>query len=180
VLTLAALVLFHSGCSKLLPTAPGDEEVQGYAAEELWPAPPAGLAPATKEAAVRSSGYIGPDGGELNFETDNLNLDFIVRDGALSEKVRISVVATMFAYYQGGEVRTGIGFVFKPDGLVFLKPAEIRLKATLLHAEEGDVLKLFWHNPETNRWEVQQKVKVDDSEVDLEFDIYHFSRYAIS
>jgi hypothetical protein len=42
--TLEAIMLFPMGCSKMLPTAPVEDPIQAFRAEELWPTSPAGLA----------------------------------------------------------------------------------------------------------------------------------------
>jgi hypothetical protein len=180
LLAVCALVLFCFSCSKLLPTAPEDGLIHGYSAEELWPAPSANLVSLQKDCSARGSEKVGPSGGALSLQADCLELDFIVPSGALSEEVRISVAAAVFEYWQDGKVAKGMGFVFKPDGLVFSEPAQIELQASVLGAEKGEVLRLFWYNPATGLWELEQEVKVEDAQVELEFEVDHFSRYAIS
>jgi hypothetical protein len=44
---------------------------------------------------------------------------------------------------------------------------------------EGAVLNLFWFNPDTGAWEVEQRSEADKNGV-VEFEINHFSKYAIS
>jgi hypothetical protein len=107
-----------------------------------------------------------------------MDVSFYVPKRALSERVRISMTATLFYYYSERSVLNGVLLDFRPDGLVFSKPSILQLEADLLEAADGDVLILYWYNPDKDLWEVEQKVKVDDGEV--EFKIYHFSRYAIS
>ena len=178
VAMMAAMMLFPVGCSKLLPTAPVEDETQGFLTEELWPAPPANLAPRLQSCTELVSGWFSLSGGELTVEAECLNLSFYVPKRALSKKIYISMNASLFFYYGDRVVLKGLLLGFRPDGVVFSRPAVLKLEASVLEAAAGDVLTLYWFNPETRRWEVEQKVKVDGEEV--EFKIYHFSRYAIS
>jgi hypothetical protein len=184
LLVLAAMLLFGMSCSKLLPTAPQEDQVQGYRAEDLWPAPPANLVSAyrDRDGSAKSAEFIGPAGGVVHFGNDFLELDLVVPPGALIERTLILGKAFLFAFRDRGDrsIKQGLRLDFKPDGLVFLVPARLQLKAKLLHAEEGDILILYWQNPNTHLWEVQQEVEVEDVNMEIEFDIYHFSRYAIS
>ncbi|NIN00300.1 MAG: hypothetical protein GTO24_20145 [candidate division Zixibacteria bacterium] len=175
---MAAMVLFPVGCSKLLPTAPVEVETQGFQTEELWPAPPANLAPRLQSCAESVSGWFSLSGGELTVEGECLNLSFYVPKQALSNKIYISMNASLFYYYGDKVVLKGLLLGFRPDGVVFSRPAIIKLEASVLEAAAGDVLILYWFNPKTLLWEVQQEVEVDGEEV--EFKIYDFSRYAIS
>ncbi len=180
VLALGVMMLFPLGCSKLLPTAPGEDLVQGYTAEQLWPKPPASLVGWPEPCSAESSGWFGPNGGVLNLQAKCFDLDFDVEPGALTEEVFISVTATLFNYCQNEEVQKGLHFDFGPDGLVFYKPAEIELEASVLEAENGEVLKLYLLNPETGLWYIEQEVVMEDATLKLEFEVSHFSRYAIS
>jgi hypothetical protein len=158
-------------------TAPEDP-LEGYRAEDLWPAPPANLSPSLQTCSQTVYGWFSPRGSELDIDGNCMDVSFYVPKGALSERVRISMTATLFYYYSERNVLNGVLLNFRPDGLIFSKPAVLQLEANLLEAADGDVLTLYWYNPDTGLWEVEQKVKVDDEEV--EFRIYHFSRYAIS
>jgi hypothetical protein len=177
VLVLEAVMLFPMGCSKMLPTAP-EEPVEGYRGEDLWPAPPANLGPLLQTCSQSVAGWFSSAGGELDIEGRCMNVSFYVPRRALSERVRISMTATLFYYYTDRTVLNGLLLDFRPDGLVFSRPAILQLEANVLEAADGDVLTLYWYNPDTGLWEVEQRVKVDGEEV--EFKIYHFSRYAIS
>lgn len=178
VAAMAAIMLFPVGCSKMLPTAPADDGTQGLQPEELWPAPPANPAPRPQSCTETASGWFGLSGGELTVEAECLNLSLYVPKQALSNKIYISMNASLFYYCGDKVVLKGLFLGFRPDGVVFSRPAIIKLEASVLEAAAGDVLTLYWFNPETLLWEVQQEVKVNGEEV--EFKIYHFSRYAIS
>ena len=177
MLVLGAVMLFPMGCSKMLPTAPEDP-VEGYRGEDLWPAPPANLAPSLQTCSQTVFGWFGPSGGELDIEGRCMNVSFYVPKRALSERVKISMTATLFYYLSDRSVLNGLLLDFRPDGLVFSKPAILQLEAAVLEAADRDELTLYWYNPDTGLWEVEQKVRLDGEEV--EFKIYHFSRYAIS
>jgi hypothetical protein len=46
-----------------------------------------------------------------------------------------------------------------------------------LHASKGETLTLYWYNPESGLWEVEQEVNICN--LHAEFSIYHFWRCAI-
>ena len=181
-LALFALIFFSSGCSKLFPTAPdiGENQVQGYRAEDLWPSPPANLVGWPEPCSAERSRKVGPKGGVLHVHAKCFDLDFKVPSGALSENVFISVKTNLFNYWRNEELQKGLHFDFGPDGLVFSKPAVIRLEAQVLEAENGEVLKFYSLNSETGLWYAEQEVVMNDATLELEFEVSHFSRYAIS
>ena len=65
---------------------------------------------------------------------------------------------------------------FGPDGLVFAEDCTLLLDTRL---PEGTVLNLYWFNPDTGEWEVEQRGEADQKGI-VKFQIHHFSKYAIS
>jgi hypothetical protein len=65
---------------------------------------------------------------------------------------------------------------FGPDGLTFAKPCELEVNAGF---PPGKIVSLFWLNPATHAWELQQQVKVLNHG-EVKFTVTHFSKYGIS
>lgn len=180
VLALGTIMLFPTACNRMLPTAPEDA-VQGYSAEDLWPGPPADLVPWPRLCSGETFGLCTSLGGaEYQVNTECFSLVFEVPSHAVYSNVLISMEVMQFNYMSEGELEKGLFFNFGPDGLVFSKDARVEFKAEVVGAEDGEVVRLFWLNPETGLWEVEQEVMVEDEMVELEFYVSHFSRYAIS
>ncbi len=180
VLALGTMTFFPLGCNRMLPTAPEDS-VNEYSAEELWPSPPANLAPWPRTCSGETSGLCTPSGGaEFEVNTECFSLVFDVPSNAVLGSVLISVKVIQFNYMSDGEFEKGLFFNFGPDGLVFSEDARVEFEAEVVGAEDGDLVRLFWLNPETGLWAVEQEVMVEDEMVELEFYVSHFSRYAIS
>lgn len=181
VATLGAIMLFPMGCSRMLPTAPVEDLVQAFRAEELWPTSPASLAGWLQTCSAEGSQEFGRKGGKLKLEAECFKkLEFKVPKDALSGRVVISVSARLFNYFRDGELQKGFFFDFGPDALVFAKPAKLKMEIRELEANDGEMLRLYWHNPGTGLWEVQQEVEVTGKKKKATFNIHHFSRYAIS
>lgn len=172
LLTLSLSLAFLAGCSSNA-TSP----------EEQIPADPkASWFEASAKADDAYSGPIidlgldvdflsvGVSGGLLAFTVDGLAVSINVPTGAVSENVDITVDAKV--------VKTLLGpiylFDFGPDGLVFNKPITLRqpMPAGQRYAF------LYYFNPDTKVWELQQAVKVINGYAS--FSIYHFSKYGIS
>jgi hypothetical protein len=182
-LVLLAILLFPSGCSKLLPTVPvnGEDQVQGYPAEELWPKPPAKLAGWLEPCSALDAMWFDEKGGKLKLEANCFKkLEFKVKKNALSDSVLITVGVNLFNYCRDEEMQKGFMLEFAPDGVVFNKPAELKVEVRDVDKEDSGVLRLYWYNPGTGLWEVEQEVVITGNKKKAKFDIYHFSRYAIS
>jgi hypothetical protein len=67
-------------------------------------------------------------------------------------------------------------FDFSPDGLVFLRPAILTLDADFV---SGRPVKLYWFNERTGVWQVEN-IGIPDRDGKVKFQIFHFSKYAIS
>lgn len=96
----------------------------------------------------------------------------VVPPRALKEPVTIEAKTAQFATPWGP-----VWFYdFSPDGLQFLRPARLYLNTEM---PRGEPLKLFWFNPETGKWQLEQVATTDNSGK-VVFLINHFSKYAIS
>lgn len=71
---------------------------------------------------------------------------------------------------------------FEPDGLFFSPPAQIVINAGSLNAlrapNHKGVVRLYYFNPDTNEWLLQQEVEIKKGKVTFEID--HFSKFGIS
>ena len=180
ILALGAMMLFPMGCSKMLPTAPEDP-AQAFRAEDLWPAPPAQLAGWLQPCSALDSMWFDDKGGKLKLEADCFKkLEFKVKKHALGDSVLIKVGVNLFNYYKDDELQKGFMLDFAPDGVVFDEPAELKVEVRDLDKDDSGVLRLYWYNPSTGLWEVEQEVEITGQKKKAKFDINHFSRYAIS
>lgn len=107
-------------------------------------------------------------------------LEFKVPKDALSGRVIISMSVRLFNYFRDEKLEKGFFVDFGPDALVFAKPAKLKMEIRELEANDGEILRLYWHNPSTGLWKVEQEVEVTGKKKKATFDIHHFSRYAIS
>ncbi len=159
ILTASALLL--AGCSTDAPLAPSDNGLDALLRGRLPTASNAGDL------------KIGPDrGGVLTIGVDGELSRLIISRGAVESEVTITAEVHNFTTARG-TVRV---YDFGPDGLVFLKPVMLVLKADV---PRGTVLKLWWFNPATGAWEFQESVAPNRRGVTV-FKIHHFSKYAIS
>ena len=73
--------------------------------------------------------------------------------------------------------RTAVEFEFGPEGLVFNEASELEFDIGELNAK-ATTAKLYYYDPRACQWILQSESQVVKGVV--VFDIYHFSRYAIS
>lgn len=193
-IALASLVLVVVGCSTDAPLAPTTGKLPGLQAislvedqlgDDLFATDDSGAL--GKPGLWSLSGAsdhvdVGWDGGTVVLNFTGAVSELVIPEGAVcvgAEDDETSECAVQITA-QAVLVKTVFGpvafFDFGPDGLQFAKPAVLYLKTRL---QSGEVLRLFWFNPETGKWERQYRAKVDDDGV-VEFKIYHFSKYAIS
>ncbi|MBI3873405.1 MAG: hypothetical protein HY304_10065 [candidate division Zixibacteria bacterium] len=113
---------------------------------------------------------VSSSGGTIYLTTGKHASTLVIPKDALASAVLISAVAA--------EVMTPYGAVtlydFGPDGLVFAKASRLTLQVDI---PDGSPLSLYWWNPATGIWELQQTAKVAKGKVT--FDILHFSQYGI-
>lgn len=70
-------------------------------------------------------------------------------------------------------------YEFGPDGLVFSKAAVLRLNATELFGKNVSSVVSYWLNENTNLWEFDEVLEVDDSGA-IYKSIPHFSAYGLA
>jgi len=102
------------------------------------------------------------------------NYEFEVPAASISKNEMISVSFVSFAY-------NGINITlcdFSPDGLQFDPSATLRYYVGGTNSL-SIVFKLYWLNPATNRWELQES-KTRDVNGFVSFSISHFSKYGVS
>ncbi len=123
---------------------------------------------------VYDSTYIEQSvGGTVEIKRDAYLHEFVVEPDAIEESTLITVRSV-------DEVilgKTMILFEFGPDGLEFIKSAILRFDTGELR-EEAFIAKLYYLDPEEEKWVYQYSVEVQDGIA--EFEIDHFSKYAIS
>ncbi len=66
---------------------------------------------------------------------------------------------------------------FGPDGLIFSRPAVLRINAFEDFGKKTTSVCLYWLNENTNAWEIQSEVAVDLNTGLAYFEIHHFSKY---
>jgi len=167
VLSLGVFGLTLVGCSTDAPFAPSNkiEPLNAIVAAERCVAVDQ-LEP--EEGVV----IVGRAGGviDLSFGTERSRL--VIPPRALRGPVRIEAEA----YVVEARGRKVWLFDFSPDGLRFLRPARLYLDTEM---PRGEPLKLYWFNPQTGRWQLEQVSSTDNSGK-VVFLIHHFSKYAIS
>jgi len=115
---------------------------------------------------------VGVFGGTIEMSLGSESSTLYVPSGALKEPVEIGAEAVLLV--SGRDVLRL--FDFSPDGLIFLRPAVLTLDTDL---PPNTVLKLYYLNPNTGRWQLEQAAVTNGDGVVI-FNIKHFSKYAIS
>jgi hypothetical protein len=113
-------------------------------------------------------------GGTIEIDRDGYAHEFEVQAGALDENTLITI-RSINEDVMGEEM---IVFDFGPDGLEFSQPSKLRFEMAELNAFASAGY-LYYYDPVRKKWNLQSSVNVGVSDV-VEFDIDHFSKYAIS
>ena len=120
------------------------------------------------------SQLVSPDsGGTVSFQVGSSFHEFTVPAGALAQQTDVSVAVRIM-----DTTKLSLLIDFQPDGLQFIKPAEIKIR----YPNTGIVLGsfyLYWHNPTLGTWEYNTSAKVDSLGF-ISFPISHFSKYGVS
>ncbi len=176
----ALLVLFGllgmTGCSDN-PVAPDTSANITQAVS----APNASAKPfVSNHRAGYGSGWVSPDeGGVIDLNWGSPKNELIVPAGAVDHDVFIEVRTTFTrANRKLGE--NFFEFEFSPDGQQFTTPATLVIQARALSRmlPDGGLIKLYWYNPATGEWEIEQSARVEDGRV--AFSISHFSKFGVS
>ncbi|MEW6411323.1 MAG: hypothetical protein AB1483_02490 [Candidatus Zixiibacteriota bacterium] len=72
---------------------------------------------------------------------------------------------------------TPVIYDFGPDGLVFSRPAVLRINAFENFGKNTLSVCLYWLNEASNAWELEEEVPVDPNTGLAYFEIDHFSKY---
>ncbi len=113
------------------------------------------------------------DGGIIEIEHSGYSHEFVVEAGAIDDDTKITI-KTFNEKIRSQDV---IVFVFGPKGLVFKEAATLKFQMAELNASALSA-NLYFFNARLNKWIYQASSRVSDGFA--EFDIYHFSKYAIS
>ena len=190
---VAASVLLMTGCSDS-PLAPvvsrgGSDAIQ-FVESQYGSDPLAAVNDSTKTpdgplaaggswylASASDTAYVGNAGGTiyLDFGGPTSTLE-IPADAVCSGGGSCVVMITGRAAYFTAPYGPLFLYDFGPDGLRFAKPCELKVNAGF---PPGQIVSLFWLNPVTGVWELQQQVRVLKEGV-VKFTVTHFSKYGIS
>lgn len=156
-----AVSLTLAGCSGDSPLSPGVDDSTG-------------LNKTIVSAVVEVSLPIQADsGGLIPIQSNGYNHAFVVEADGLDEDKVISVKAGK-AKINGKDM---VEFDFGPDGLVFKKASKLQFDIGELNPNAVSA-KLYYYDPQASAWVLQAESKVKKGVA--EFNINHFSRYAIS
>jgi hypothetical protein len=126
------------------------------------------------------SGWVSPRrGGSIDLNWGSSKNQLIVPPHAVNKRMFIEV-RTSFTHENQQPGQNFFEFEFSPDGTQFNTPATLVIQARALNRimSDGGVIKLYWFNPETGVWEVEQSARVHHGRV--EFRIAHFSKFGVS
>lgn len=167
VLALAA-VLTIAGCSDITPLSPDTDGNASLGKPSLT------IGKGDVETAVEVSQVISAsDGGVIVIETGLYSHSFEVEEGAISSDIVISA-AVSEGYVNR---RKAVIFEFGPDGLVFSKAATLVFDTDELSSTDN-IYNFYYYDTRAGEWVLQASKFGRRGEV--EFDVNHFSKYAIS
>jgi len=169
-LAVVLTLFFVIGCSNYTPLQPDDPNPVelGRLDQKLT------LGEEGKPLEVFNSKLIKKDdGGTIEIERDIYFHEFIIEPKAIEENTLITIRSI------NEEIlgNTMILFDFGPDGLEFSESAILRFDMNELR-EDAYTARLYYYHPEEEDWVYQYSVEVQDDIA--EFEIDHFSKYAIS
>ncbi len=170
VVSLIFSLLFVAGCSDNYSVNPEPSQSPTLSARAIPSLPPQEV-----DAIISNNSEIisVDDGGVITIDRDKYEHSFSVEPRAVVVDVEINVVS----YEEKVRGNRAIIFEFCPSGLVFNSPAKLEFDMSELDSK-ADYAKLFYYHPAYKIWVLQSIKKVESKRV--EFDINHFSRYAIS
>lgn len=127
-----------------------------------------------KDAAHVSQIIDADTGGEIEFACAGGNHKFVVGANSIPAICVVEITAWVKQNKNKGVFRLNFG----PKRLQFDPPAELLVDAGRMWDDVNN-LKLYWYDPETKRWELQETV-VAGADGKALFHVKHFSKYAIS
>lgn len=167
VVLIAAFML--AGCSANSPLAPEPDQIGSI--EKLVGA---GSYGSDAMGTTRSDKLISCEqGGTINIERGDYQHKFIVEPGAIDDDTQITVSVNREIV----KSKDAIVFDFSPNGLVFREAAKLDFEMAELSSVSTSA-KLSYYEPRLGIWVNQDLKPVVNGRV--VFDIFHFSKYAIS
>ncbi len=114
------------------------------------------------------------DGGELVVGRSGNFHEFIIYPGAIDTDVVISMEILKVESRKNDDV--AVIYEFKPDGLVFSTPGELKVNVAKLLGKKKTCLRWYYLNEQTGNWVYQGEYCADADGIATIF-IDHFSRY---
>ncbi len=129
-----------------------------------------------------ASGLItAAEGGRIRLGWGGRKNSFRVQPGAVEEDVFVEITTCVVKGNKRNRY-SAIEFDFGPDGQQFSSPAQIVISGRSLNAlrspRHGGVVRLYFYDPETDEWLIEQEAKIIKGKVTFEID--HFSKFGIS
>jgi hypothetical protein len=169
ILASLAAILTIAGCSGDSPLAPNTDQGQELGRVVLSEL----AAVASDVAVVATSDVAALTGGTIAISKKGYVHEFEVKAKALSRDVAIEVSVKEDIVNK----KKAIVFEFGPDGLVFEKASQLKCDIGEISSKASSG-KLYYFDPKARAWVFQGEAQVVGGKV--QFDIYHFSKYAIS
>jgi hypothetical protein len=113
--------------------------------------------------------WVDDDDEEFALKFGTERIDFKVPEDALHDRTQLTLHITKYQAPFGSFWLLDCG----PEGTVFAKPLEVKPNSQVT---DGSRSVLFYFNPTTEQWEVQEIASPKNGELE----IYHFSKYGIS
>jgi len=176
VLVLLTAALTIAGCSDNSVIGPDQSDSIGLNRVALFGMdyPVSGLPDASAQIVETEMTVDALLGATIPIKRNIYHHAFVVAPGGL-EKSEIIEVKSQKESVNGQDVIT---FEFGPDGLVFAKASKLKFDMAELNPN-ARTAKLYYFDPRIGDWVLQAQGRVNIGKVVI-FEIYHFSKYAIS
>ncbi|UCG60527.1 MAG: hypothetical protein JSV52_09335 [Candidatus Zixiibacteriota bacterium] len=115
------------------------------------------------------------DGGEIVIGTAGNFQEFVVYPYSVPYDVTISLEITSLQSKKNDDV--AIVYEFKPDGLEFLIPAELKINVAKVLGKRATCLRWYYLNEQTGIWVYQGQFCADPETGFATVPVEHFSRY---
>ncbi len=127
-------------------------------------------------SSASDTAFVGKAGGTITLEFGAVTSTLkIPADAVCSSGGGCVVKITATALFFNTPFGPVFVYDFGPDGLQFAKPCELKVYGFT----PNTTVQMFWLNPATNLWELQQQVKAL-AHGEVKFVVTHFSKYGIS
>ncbi len=172
-LAVVLTLFFVIGCSNNAPLQPVSPDPAGLGLLVSSSSSGEEDPPANEEEEFDSGLIIKSKGGEINIERGEYNHIFVVEAHAVEQTTMITV-KSLNEEINGSEM---IVFEFGPDGLEFSTSAKLQFEMAELNGD-ATTAKMYYYDPDKRDWVDHASASVSGGVA--EFDIDHFSKYAIS